>query len=124
MSRAPDISSYHKPLPEAERRVLAERLLSLVKHGGPIKRDMLAFTLHCTTREVRRMIADLVARGEPLVSGADGYRYSTDPEAIEAAARQIDAMARALLQRGAALRKITLRQYSTQLVLDLEEGGG
>lgn len=92
-------------------------VLEHVRRHGPILRRTLATNLMISERQVRESIHMLNLAGYPIVSSGEGFHLATEPKSIDAAANRIRSQALSMLERYAALKKISLKEAAHQLSL-------
>lgn len=113
---------------ETKQRV---RYLLRSLRGGWVKRDVIVKQLGIPDNAFRNAVSEMIETGDPIATSfRRGYSWATDPETVEAAARELETKAIALHVRASALRDTARRMRSpvepaeAQIPLALKGGAG
>lgn len=90
-----------------------ERVLRVIRAGGPMTIDDVARTLGMTRRDVESAVQELRLRGEPIIDvGRNGLALTSDPDEL-AAYLEKRRRRTATVHRGTMSMRRTLRQMTT-----------
>ncbi len=72
---------------------------------GPLSRAEIASRTGLRDRTIRSAVAELISRGEPIVTGGPGYELTRDRARLEGEVLRLRAQATRILQRAQALER-------------------
>jgi Mn-dependent DtxR family transcriptional regulator len=90
-------------------------LIDIVKQHGPISRAGIAKRLSISEREVQALIAEMNARGVPVVFTGGGFKYARNNSEKAHCIRTLKSAAYSMLKRAAGIEKRDLDIVAKEL---------